>query len=204
VTPWIIDLRRIARDGGVSGSCARLRLAKASGEALENAPDVARFLRTLVGVAGAAVCAPALALAQAGGDRSDAGLDADDARNAAILGTFNLATPEPFGNLYSTAPGAEQQAVMPSFRFYTLLPLNFDSNAETLSYGGVQSWGTFPVANLSAVPAKFSSRRGPESAISGHVTQCPPPRPRPSSEPEIVVTSIPSLRSSVFVYALRS
>jgi hypothetical protein len=34
--------------------------------------------------------------------------------------------------------------------------------------------------------------------------QCPPPRPRPSSEPAIVMTSMPSLRSKVFVYALRS
>ena len=89
------------------------------------------------------------AIAQAVGDRSDAGVDADDARTDALLGTLNLTTPEPYGNLYSTAPGAEQQAVRPQFRFNVLAPLNFDSNAEAVSSDGTQSWGTFPVGNLS-------------------------------------------------------
>jgi len=66
-----------------------------------------------------------------------------------LLGTLNLTTPEPYGNLYSTAPGVEQQAVRPEFRFNVLAPLNFDSNAEAVSSGGTQSWGTFPVGNLS-------------------------------------------------------
>src|SRR5208283_5168528 len=35
-------------------------------------------------------------------------------------------------------------------RLNGLLPLNWDSNAEALASGGTQSWGTFPVANLSA------------------------------------------------------
>jgi Crp-like helix-turn-helix domain len=56
---------------------------------------------------------PRLLGAQAVGDRSDAGVDADDAHTDALLGTLNLATPAPFGNLYSTALGAEQQAVRP-------------------------------------------------------------------------------------------
>ena len=56
---------------------------------------------------------------------------------------------EPYGNLYSTAPGAEQQAVRPQFRFNVLAPLNFDFNAEAVSSDGTQSWGTFPVGNLS-------------------------------------------------------
>ena len=34
--------------------------------------------------------------------------------------------------------------------------------------------------------------------------QWPPPRPRPSSEPLIVITSIPALRNFVFVKVLRS
>lgn len=89
------------------------------------------------------------AIAQAVGDRSDAGVDADDARTDALLGTLNLTTPEPYGNLYSTAPGAEQQAVRPQFRFNVLAPLNFDFNAEAVSSDGTQSWGTFPVGNLS-------------------------------------------------------
>ena len=93
--------------------------------------------------------APSLALAQAAGDRSDPGVDADDARTDALLGTLNLATPQPYGNLYSTAPGAEQQPVRPQFRFNFLAPLNFDSNAEEVSSGGTQTWGIFPVGNLS-------------------------------------------------------
>jgi hypothetical protein len=92
---------------------------------------------------------PTLAAAQAAGDRSDAGVDADDARTDALLGTLNLVTPEPYGNLYSTAPGAEQQATRPQFRFNVLAPLNFDSNAQEISSGGTQTWGTFPVGNLS-------------------------------------------------------
>ena len=59
---------------------------------------------------------PGSALPQAVRDRSDAGVDADDVRVDALLGTLNLATPEPFGNLHSTAPGAEQQAERPQFR----------------------------------------------------------------------------------------
>ena len=33
---------------------------------------------------------------------------------------------QPYGNLYSTAPGAEQQVARPQFRFNFLAPLNFD------------------------------------------------------------------------------
>jgi hypothetical protein len=89
------------------------------------------------------------ALAQAAGDRSDAGVDADEARTNALLGTLNLETPEPYENLYSTAPRAEQQPARPEFRFNVLAPLSFDSNAEASSSGGTQTWGTFPVGNLS-------------------------------------------------------
>ena len=106
--------------------------------------------RAVLGLAAVVILAPTLANAQAVGDRSDAGVDADDARNAALLGTLNLATPEPFDSLYSTAPGAEQQVARPQIRLNGLAPLNFDSNAFAVSSGGPQSWGTFPVANLSA------------------------------------------------------
>jgi hypothetical protein len=98
----------------------------------------------------AVVFAPALAAAQAVGDRSDAGVDADEARTDALLGTLNLATPQPFDNLYSTAPGAEQQVVRPQVRLNGLLPLNWDSNPLELGSGSDASWGTFPVGNLSA------------------------------------------------------
>jgi hypothetical protein len=102
-----------------------------------------------LGLAVAFVCAPTVAFAQAAGDRSDAGIDADDARTDALLGTLNLATPQPYGNLYSTAPGAEQQAASPRFRFNFLAPLNYDSNPLELAAGSQASWGTFPVGNLS-------------------------------------------------------
>ena len=42
------------------------------------------------------------------------------------------------------------------------------------------------------------------SRMIGQVMQCPPPRPRPSSAPTIVITSTPALRSSVLVSVLRS
>ena len=77
-------------------------------------------------------------------------IDADDARIDALLGTLNLSTPAPYDNLYSTAPGAEQQAVRPQFRFNFLAPLNYDSNPLELGAGSNSSWGTFPVGNLSA------------------------------------------------------
>jgi hypothetical protein len=101
------------------------------------------------GLAAALACAPTVAFAQAAGDRSDAGVDADDARTDALLGTLNLATPQPYGTLYSTAPGAEQQAARPQFRFNFLAPLNWDSNPLELGSGSDASWGTFPVGNLS-------------------------------------------------------
>ncbi len=96
------------------------------------------------------VAFPAAALAQAAGGRSDAGIDADDARIDAMLGTLNLSTPQAFGNLYSTAPGEEQQVERPQIRFNALAPLNFDSNPLELGVGSQDSWGTFPVGNLSA------------------------------------------------------
>lgn len=42
------------------------------------------------------------------------------------------------------------------------------------------------------------------SRMMGHVMQWPPPRPRPSSAPTMVMTSTPALRSSVLVWVLRS
>src|SRR5579875_651441 len=42
------------------------------------------------------------------------------------------------------------------------------------------------------------------SRSSGQVMQCEPPRPRPSSKPSIVMTSIPAMRRAVLVLVLRS
>ena len=97
---------------------------------------------------------PTLVRAQAAGDRSDPGVDADDARTQALLGTYNLATPEPYGNLYATAPGAGAQASRAQFRVNVIAPINFDSNVEEVSSAGARSWGTFPSGNVSwAAPA---------------------------------------------------
>src|SRR5215470_14609038 len=96
------------------------------------------------------VHAQATADRSAVGDRSDAGVDASDARTDAKLGTLNLTTPANYNNLYATAPGAEQQAVRPQIRLNGLVPLNFDSNPLELGSGSSNSWGTFPVVNLSA------------------------------------------------------
>ena len=46
--------------------------------------------------------------------------------------------------------------------------------------------------------------QGYGSRSIGQVMQCEPPRPPPSSEPSIVMTSIPSLRSRVLASTLRS
>ena len=92
---------------------------------------------------------PALASAQIFRDRGDAGIDADDARTEALLGTLNLATPAPDASLYATAPGAEQQATRPRLRLNVLAPLSFTSNAEDANFGGSPSWATFPFAAVS-------------------------------------------------------
>ena len=63
-------------------------------------------------------------------DRLDAQRDGQDARNDALLATPNLATPEPLSNLYSTAPGLEQQALGPQWRFNLLAPIGYNSNPE--------------------------------------------------------------------------
>jgi hypothetical protein len=51
--------------------------------------------------------------------------------------------------LYSTAPGLEQQAPSPQWRFGLLAPLGYNSNPEELSHGGTQTLGTSPFGNLS-------------------------------------------------------
>src|SRR5208283_434838 len=81
--------------------------------------------------------------------RLDSGGDAQDARTDALLGTLNLETPEPLSNLYSTAPGLEQPAPTPQWRFNLLAPLTFDSNAEQISQGGTQTLGTSPFGGVS-------------------------------------------------------
>ena len=81
--------------------------------------------------------------------RLDAQGDAQDARNDALLATPNLATPELLSNLYSTAPGLEQQAPAPQWRFNLLAPLVYNSNAEQLNHGGTPTLETSPFGNLS-------------------------------------------------------
>ena len=74
--------------------------------------------------------------------------DAQDARTDAILATPNLATPGPLTNLYATAPGLEQQAPSPQWRFNFLFPFAYNSNAEEVR-GGSQALELSPLGNLS-------------------------------------------------------
>jgi hypothetical protein len=82
-------------------------------------------------------------------DRRDAGGDAEDARTDALLGTLNPNTPEPLSNLYSTAPGLEQQAPAPQWRVNLLAPLTFDSNPQETSRGGTPTLGASPLGGVS-------------------------------------------------------
>ena len=113
---------------------------------------------------------PTAALAQAAGGRSDAGIDADDARIDAMLGTLNLSTPQAFGNLYSTAPGADQQVERPQIRFNVLAPLNFDSNPLELGAGKSRTAG-----------APFRSATSPQRGRSGTCHSASPSAPDPNS-----------------------
>jgi hypothetical protein len=110
----------------------------------------------------ASLCAslPTPLLAQIA-DRPDAQSDAQDARNDALLATPNQATPAPLSNLYSTAPGLEQQAAAPQWRFSLLAPLGYNSNPEELNHGGTPTLETSPFGNLSrAAPVCGPSAAG--------------------------------------------
>jgi len=91
--------------------------------------------------------APSPLFAQA--QRAEAGSDAQDARTDAILAMPNPSTPVPLSNLYSTAPGLEQQIPSPRWGFNVIAPVGYNSNAEQIAHGGTQTleWG--PYGNLS-------------------------------------------------------
>ena len=111
---------------------------------------MSRPLQFVLSAVVASICAslPAPLFAQVA-DRLDAQSDAEDARNDALLATPNLVTPAPLSNLYSTAPGLEQQAPAPQWRFNLLAPLGYNSNAEELSHGGTGTLETSPFGSLS-------------------------------------------------------
>jgi hypothetical protein len=88
--------------------------------------------------------APAFAQDQ----RGDVGSDADDARNDAMLAMPHDST-APLDNLYSTAPGLEEQIPSAQGRINALLPLGWDSNPKELGSGGPTSWETSPLGNVS-------------------------------------------------------
>ena len=90
---------------------------------------------------------PAAAFAQ--GIRADAGSDAGDARNDAMLAMPNRLTPTPLSNLYATAPGLQEQIPALQFGAALLSPLGWNSNPSELSSGGASSWGTGPLGNFS-------------------------------------------------------
>jgi hypothetical protein len=94
-------------------------------------------------------------------DRLDVQSDAQNTRNDALLATPNQATLAPLSNLYSTAPGLEQQAAAPRWGFSRLAPLGDNSKPEELNHGGTQTLETLPFGNLSwAAPVCRPSAAG--------------------------------------------
>ncbi len=86
--------------------------------------------------------------------------------------------------------------------------------SSTGSYGSVgsdigrvlSSWAAragYPGSRAAPVVRRAASQSSGSRAM-GHVMQCPPPRPRPSSAPTIVTTSTPARRSAALVRVLRS
>jgi hypothetical protein len=82
-------------------------------------------------------------------ERLDAQSDAQDARTDAMLAMPGLAATEPLSNLYSTAPGLEQQIPAAQARANLILPLGYNSNAEEASDGGTRTGEFSPIGNLS-------------------------------------------------------
>ena len=80
---------------------------------------------------------------------AEAASDAQDARIDAILGMPNRSTPVPLSNLYSTAPGLEQQLPSPDLRSNLLFPFGYNSNAEELQHGGTPTTELNPTGNIS-------------------------------------------------------
>jgi len=81
--------------------------------------------------------------------------DAQDARIDALLAAPSVATPVPQSNLIATAPGLEQQASSPQFRFNFLAPFAYNSNAEEIRVGGTPTLELSPVGNLSFAAPLF-------------------------------------------------
>jgi hypothetical protein len=102
---------------------------------------------TLGAIFALAANAPGPLFAQA--QRGDVGRDADDARNDAMLAMPNLSTAAPLDNLYSTAPGLEEQIPAPRLGASFLAPFGWDSNPRELSQGSPTSWETSPWGNVS-------------------------------------------------------
>ena len=61
----------------------------------------------------------------------------------------NRSTPVPLSNLYSTAPGLEQQLPSPDLRSNFLFPFGYNSNAEELQHGGTPTSELNPTGNIS-------------------------------------------------------
>ena len=91
---------------------------------------------------------PSPVFAQAA-QRFDARDDAQDARYDAMLAMPSLSATEPLSNLYSTAPGLEQQIPSAQARANFIFPFGWNSNPEELSQGGPQSWELSPLGNAS-------------------------------------------------------
>ena len=76
--------------------------------------------------------------------------------------------------------------------------------AESPPSVGARRRAARPRAAAAAAAPSRRIRTRPASRMIGQVMQWPPPRPRPSSAPTIVITSTPALRSRVLVRVLRS
>jgi hypothetical protein len=79
-----------------------------------------------------------------------------------MLAMPSLAGTEPLSNLYSTAPGLEQQVPAAQARANLILPLGYSSNAEETSEGGTRTGQFSPIGNVSlagpiGAPFRFSA-----------------------------------------------
>jgi len=78
----------------------------------------------------------------------DAGDDGQSFLFNVLEGMPGRQAPLPEPNAVATAPGAEQQARVPTFNFSLLAPLNYTSNAEFLSSGGTRTAEGSPQVRL--------------------------------------------------------
>jgi len=96
----------------------------------------------------------------------DAGDDGQSFLFNVLEGMPGRQAPLPEPNAVATAPGAEQQARVPTFNFSLLAPLNYTSNAEFLSSGGTRtaegSHRSGWASRVRSPSSRCGSRRAPQ------------------------------------------